>query len=255
MQRGEDMYKVILKAFFEVAEKAGLLNSSVKCVVLKPDFTRLPSREYALAKGREVIVHCEIEGGYGQAFTSKPKEFSGKIKDVLNMIYGDEGDRAVFFATLNAVLHKLKRIKGTIHCMEEEPEICGEEFASYLMSKFGKVKVAHIGYQPGHVKALVKHFGAENVYVTDLNPENIGCIKFGVKILSGFMNSEVLKKVDVACITGSAAVNGTLPELLELCEKYDVKPVLYGVTGKGIAKILDLDIFCPYGHDHFEVQI
>jgi len=244
------MYKTVLKVFSEVVKDAKLLDSSVNCVVLKSNFTKLPSREYALAKGKEVIVHCEIEGGCGQAFTSKPKEFSGKVKDAFNMIYGDEGDKAVFFATLNAVFHKLGRIEGTIHCIGEEPEKCGEEFASYLMLKFGKVKVAHIGFQPGHVKALIKHFGVKNVYVTDLNPENIGCIKFGVKILNGSMNSEVLRKVDVACITGSAAVNGTLPELLDLCDKYGVKPVLYGVSGKGIANILGLDVFCPYGHDY-----
>lgn len=248
------MYEIILKAFSEIVKNAGLLNSSVKCMVLKPDFTKLPSREYALAKGKEVIVHCEIEGGYGQAFTNKPREFNGKVKDVLNMIHGDEGDRAIFFATLNAVLHKIKRVKGTIHCIEEEPERCGEEFASYLISKFGKVKVAHIGYQPGHVKAFTKYFGPENVYVTDLNPENIGSNKFGVKILSGSMNPDILKKVKVACITGSAAVNGTLPELLELCEKHDVEPILYGVTGKGVAKILNIDIFCPYGHEKLKIK-
>jgi len=249
------MYETVFKVFSGVVKEAELLDFPVNCVVLKPNFTRLPSREYALAKGKEVIVHCEIEGGYGQAFTSKPKEFNGKVKDVLNMIYGDEGERAVFFATLNAVFHRLKRIKGTIHCMGEEPEKCGEEFASYLISNFGRVKVAHIGYQPGHVKALVKYFGVENVYVTDLNPENIGCVKFGVKILSGSMNSEVLRKVDVACITSSAAVNGSLPELLNLCDKYGVKPLLYGVTGKGIANVLGIDIFCPYGHDNLKTLI
>jgi len=248
------MYEYILKVFYQVVKDTKLLNSPINCVVLKSNFTRLPSREYALAKGREVIVHCEIEGGYGQAFTSKPREFSGKVKDVFDMIYGDEGDKAVFFATLNAVFHKLKRIEGTIHCIGEEPEKCGEEFASYLMSKFGRVKVAHIGYQPGHVKALVKYFSVRNVFVTDLNPENIGRIKFGVKILNGSMNSEVLRKVDVACITSSAAVNGTLPELLDLCDEYGVKPVLYGVSGKGIANILGLDIFCPYGHNYIRKQ-
>jgi uncharacterized protein (DUF4213/DUF364 family) len=109
--------------------------------------------------------------------------------------------------------------------------------------KFGKAKVAHIGYQPGHVKATSAKFN--KVYVTDLNLENVGKVKFGFKILDGSKNVDVIKKVDVACITGSAIVNGTLFKLLNCCEKYGVKYILYGVTIKGAARILGYNVFCP----------
>ncbi|MBS7610925.1 hypothetical protein KEJ27_01735 [Candidatus Bathyarchaeota archaeon] len=243
------MYDELYEEFYRIVRTNNLLSAKVKCIVPGGEVLRLPSGEYLAARGKEVIVHCEVEGGFGQAFTSFPKEFEGRVKDVLGFIYGDDWKRAIFFATLNAVLHKLNLIRGAVHCRESEPESCGEELVSYTLSRFGRVKVVHIGYQPGHVKALARSLGPERLYVTDLDPMNVGQIKFGVKILDGALNREVLGKVDVAYITGSTAVNGTLPELLELCELYGVKPVIYGVTGKGLAKLLKLEAFCPYGHD------
>lgn len=243
------MYNELYEKFLRIVKDNGLLSARVKCRVLAGDVLRLPSGEYLAARGREVVVHCEVEGGFGQAFTSFPRDFDGTVGDILEFVYGDDWKRAVFFATLNAVLHKLGVISGTIHCRESEPEICGRELVSYTLSKFGQVKIAHIGYQPGHVKALADLLGSEKIYVTDLDPANIGQVKFGVKILDGSLNEDILRKVDVAYITGSAAVNGTLPKLLELCKIYGVKPIIYGVTGKGLAELLKLESFCPYGHD------
>lgn len=243
------MYEELYEKFSKIVKASNLLSAKVKCVVLEGDALRLPSGEYLAARGEEVIVHCEVGGGFGQAFTSFPREFNGTVGDALDFIYGDDWMRAVFFAMLNAVLHKLGMVKGTIHCGEYEPEICGRELVSHILSKFGRVKIAHIGYQPGHVKALARLLGSEGVYVTDLDPANIGQVKFGIEILDGRLNQDVLRKVDVAYITGSAAVNGTLPELLDLCKVYSVKPVIYGVTGKGLANLLKLEVFCPYGHD------
>jgi len=241
------MYVQLKDKFLELINAAHLADERVECSVLGPDFVELPSNEYALMKGKEVIVDCRIKGFHGQAFTDTPKSFNGRMADVVEFALGDSGEKAIFFATLNAVMRKLGLIERTVHCKGVDAEKCGYLLAEEILTKYGKVKLAHIGYQPGHVKATSAMF--DTVYVTDLNPENIGKVKFGLKILDGSMNEDIIKKVDVACITGSAIVNGTLFKLLELCEKYGVKYILYGVTIKGAAKIFGYDVFCPLSRD------
>ncbi|MDI6819603.1 MAG: DUF364 domain-containing protein [Candidatus Hodarchaeaceae archaeon] len=259
------MYEKINGEFKKIVEKHKLQEKEVSCGIIAKGFSdrrprlsstpknfieqhfKLPSREYALAKGKEVLVRCKLEDHYGDAFTDEPKTFRGGIEDVCELLFGDKGDKAVFFATLNATLSYVGLIRGTVHCKGDEPRKCGERLAAYILENFGKVRVAHIGYQPSHVEACSKHFES---YVTDLDSENVGEVKFGRKILDGSANEEVIRKVDVACITGSTLASGTLPELIGWCETYGVKPVIYGVTSKGAAKILNLRHFCPYGHDH-----
>lgn len=211
---------------------------------LKVEFIRMPSNEYALVKGKEYLVRCRVGNGFGDAFTDMPKSYIGNLCDVIDLVYGDVGDRAIFFSTLNALLNHLKILNKTLHCIGRDPKKCGFRLAEYILNRFGRVKVAHIGFQPGHVEACSKYF---KIYVTDLNPENIGKNKFGIKIMDGELcNEDVLSKVDVACITGSTIINGTLFELIRWCLKYDVKPILYGVSICGAAKILKLEHFCPY---------
>jgi uncharacterized protein (DUF4213/DUF364 family) len=145
---------------------------------------------------------------------------------------------------LNAVFNHLGLVQGVLHCKGGEPKSCGEELAKYITKNFGRdVVVAHIGYKPEHVKACAKFFKS---YVTDLNPENVGKVRFGRKILGADKNEEVIKKADVACIAGSSIVNGTLPRLLDLCETHKTEPVVYGVSVSAAAKILHLKHFCPH---------
>ena len=94
------------------------------------------------------------------------------------------------------------------------------------------------------VKAVSDLF--DTVFVTDLNHENIGQLKFGNTIVDGALNEKIIQQVDVACITGSSIVNGALFQLLEWCKKYGVHPVLYGVTVKGAANLLGFEVFCPF---------
>lgn len=242
-----EFYRGIHDYFLTIMERNNYFEEKVVCRRLNPP-PKLPSEEYPLERGEEVILECKFMDCIGHSFTNKPYPFRGKIREIISFIFGDESRKAVFISTLNAVLNKTGILNGTVHCWGNEPELCGEEMAKFITEKYGRVTVAHIGYQPGHVKLLVRKLGPENVLVTDLNPRNIGKIKFGVKILDASKNEEVISKCTVALITGSSAVNGTLPNLLSKCLKHRVKPVIYGVTGKGIAKILGIKVFCPFGH-------
>lgn len=242
------MYTQLKEKFVELVSLSGFAEKTAECNILGANFVRLPSTEYALMRGKEFLVDCRINHHHGEAFTDSPRMFRGKVIHVANMaVGGDKDGRCVFFAALNAVLRAMNKIEKTIHCRGKDAEECGNLLAKHIFEKFGEVRVAHIGYQPGHVKATSAVFNT--VYVTDLNHENIGKAKFGVKIFDGSMNEEVIRKVDVACITGSAIVNGTLFRVLEWCDRYGVRCILYGVTIKGAAKILGYNTFCPLSYD------
>ncbi len=241
------MYKRVYEFFKRIVEREQLLQEKISCEILIPP-PKLPSKEYALEKGREVILQCRFRNSIGQAFTSKPKEYKGKIKDVLKMVFGKESEKAIFFSVLNAVFRELGFIEGTVHCKGVEAELCGVKMADYASKKFSKVKIVHIGYQPGHIKALINKFGEENVLVTDLNPENIGKSKFGTKIIDGSLNKQVITGAGIVFVTGSTIINNTLPEILKYCKIKGIEVLMYGVTGKAAAKILNIKNFCPYGH-------
>ncbi|MHA1838877.1 MAG: Rossmann-like domain-containing protein [Candidatus Ranarchaeia archaeon] len=257
------MDQEIMNRFQELVTDHGLLETRFSCTTLAKGYAntlphqtpngfslhyfRLPSEEYALVKGKEVLIRCRIGRYFGDAFTDAPQPMHGKLKEIFNLDLENSATRAVFFATLNTTLRKLGLIRKTVHCTEDTPIKCGKKLAHYIQTRFGKVRVAHIGYQPGHVKACAQFFKSQ---VTDKDPSNIGHKKFGRTVLSDQKNEEVIKTSDVVCITGSAAVNGTLSQLLEWCETYHAKPIIYGVTGKGLVKMQGLHGFCPFGRNN-----
>ena len=238
------MYARLKKKFLDIVASSGFADKKVVCRVLGADFVQLPSCEYTLMRGKEFLVDCRIEHFHGEAFSDNPRYFNGRVLDVAEMTLGDTGEKSVFFATLNALMRATGAIEGTIHCSGLDAETCGDRLAKYILKKFGKIRIAHIGYQPGHVKAISDLF--DTVFVTDLNHENIGKLKFGNTIVDGALNEEIIKQVDVAYITGSSIVNGALFQLLAWCKKYGVHPVLYGVTVKGAANLLGFEVFCPF---------
>jgi len=240
-------YILLREKFFDLVNLGGLADERAEYSILGPDFARLPSYEYALMRGKEVIVDCHLKGFHGQAFTDAPRLFEGRIVEAADMALGSSREKCIFFATLNAVMRRLGLIENTVHCRGADAEECGRLLAEHILARFGDVKIAHIGYQPGHVSATSKAF--DTVYITDLNPENVGKSRFGTTILDGSMNEDVIRRVDVACVTGSSIVNGTLFNILECCEKYGVKHIVYGVTVKGAAKILGYEVFCPLSRD------
>jgi uncharacterized protein (DUF4213/DUF364 family) len=201
------------------------------------------SKENVLITGKGLLVRGTFADCCGDSSAEDPKPFRGKLSEVCNMVFGKNPDRAVFFAALNVVYNYLRLNEAVVHCRGDEPKACGKLLAKYITKHFGKnAVVAHIGYKPEHVEACSKFRG----YVTDLDPENVGKVKFKKKILSADKNEEVIKNADVACISGSAIINGSLPHLLAWCERYGTVAIVYGVTASTAAKIMHLRHFCPY---------
>ncbi|VBB09748.1 Hypothetical protein LUCI_5046 [Lucifera butyrica] len=201
-----------------------------------------PDRDdYPLLKGKEVMMEARWGGGVGQAFTDQPGRFEGTLGEVLQLPLDTNFRRAVFVATLNAVLRSLNEVEATIHCKDKEPSLCAQKLPAYLQQHYGRPKIVFIGLQPGLIQAL-QNAGFE-LRVTDLNPENIGQIRCGVRIDNAAVNAVYVRWADLVLTTGSVLVNNTYQELQQ------GKPVIYyGVTAAGLAKLFGLSRICFCGH-------
>ena len=207
--------------------------------------------DFALLGGKEVMMEARFEGACGQAFTSSPGDYEGSLKDVLSLPLDSDFRRAVFVATLNAVLAYLGLIRGTRHCKDEDPELCGREVAAALAGEHPQARVGIVGYQPALLENVVRAFGPDRVRVTDLNPANVGRVRFGVEVWDGSSRTEELVAwADVLLVTGTTVVNATADRILALARNKGVEPIFYGVTVAGIAYLLGLKRMCPRGRDH-----
>jgi hypothetical protein len=101
-----------------------------------------------------------------------------------------------------------------------------------------------IGLQPRMVEALSRAFPLR---VTDLDPDNIGKEKTGIHIEGPHKARDNLLWCDVALVTGTTIVNGTVGEFL-----IQKPTIFYGVTISGTAKLLGLNHFCAYGRQRGE---
>jgi len=195
--------------------------------------------DYPLVKGKERMMEADFLGSRGQAFTDLYGIFKGTLSVVSGMRLDNNYRRGVFLATLNAVARKLGLVDKTVHCRDDAPPQCAKELVSHIRSSFGKPRVAMVGLQPRMVEALAKQL---EVRVTDLDPENVGTTKFGIRIGGREQTATNLDWCDVALVTGTTMTNDTFREIL--AEK---PTIFYGVTIAAPAHFLGLTRFCPYG--------
>ncbi|MGC8602824.1 MAG: Rossmann-like domain-containing protein, partial [Desulfomonilaceae bacterium] len=196
-------------------------------------------QDYPLIKGRERMMEAKFKDCCGQAFTDMYGDFSGDMDAVLNMELKNNFRRAVFLASFNAVTRYLRIADKTIHCKDEAPPLCARELVTYIRGKFGKPRIAMVGLQPRMVQSLSQQF---DLRVVDMDEDNIGQRKFGVKIGGPEETPENLSWCDLALVTGSALTNDTLKDLMGSKET-----LVFGVTIAGPAACLGLNRFCPYG--------
>jgi hypothetical protein len=214
---------------------------SIKARPLSPEeaIGNPEDKDYPLVKGKERMIQAEFKGFLGQAFTDMYGNYEGTLSEILSMDITNHFRRAIFTSTLNAVMRCVANLKGTIHCKDQDPPRCSQELIKYIYDRFGMVKIAMVGFQPRMVEALSKRF---EVKVTDLDADNVGKEKFGIKIEGPDKTSENLQWTDLALVTGTTFVNNTYSEFLLK------KPVIfYGVTVAGLAALASLERFCPYG--------
>ena len=194
--------------------------------------------DYALLKGREVMVEAVFKGYRGQAFTSTPRSFSGSLREVFDLDLSNPWNRTVFIAVLNAVMAYLGLVDRTVHCRNDYPLVCGRELSMHLRER-GASRVGLIGYQPAMLKSLVE--SGFRVRAADADPDNIGKVKFGVEIEAPDTDEDIISWSEASLVTGSVLVNGSLDNVIA---KYRDKIILYGVSCAAPAKILGLKRWC-----------
>jgi len=209
-----------------------------------------PNRQdYPLLEGREVMIEAQFKDSFGQAFTDRPHEFQGTLNDVLNLKLDTNDSRAIFDATVNAIMAYLDMITDVRHCHDEEPEKCAADIAQYILTNYGKVKVGLVGYQPAILENLVFALGAENVRCTDLNPKNIGTQKYGAEIWNGGTDTKCLITwSNLLLATSSTIVNDTYDGIKDEVAIQGKRLIIFGVTGAGIAALLGIERVCFQSH-------
>lgn len=240
-----DFYKDIKERFFNLIKEKNLMSSRVEVIsarTLTPqEVIGRPERDdFPLLKGKEVMIQADFKGSLGQAFTDMPGNYSGSLQEILAIPLDNNFEKAVFIATLNAVLRYLNYISKTVHCKDKEPAECAAHLVDYIKERFGDPRIAFIGMQPAMIEALAAYF---KIRVTDLDKDNIGKRKGGVLIESVLKTKEILSWADIILATGTTAANNTLPSLLI------EKPIIfYGVTIAGVAYLKGYEQYCFCGH-------
>jgi hypothetical protein len=201
-------------------------------------------RDYPILEGKERVIEASVLGARGQAFTDAPSDFTGRLRDVLEMPLMTNRARAVFIAAMNASLSYMNLVEGTLHCKNEEPEKCAAEIAA--AARRLKVRtIGLIGFNPAIADALVREFGPDNIGITDLNPANIGTSKYSVPLWNGRTQIALLiHSSQLILATGTTLINGTFDEIRRLAETGGKRLIVYGITGAGVCGLMNLKRWC-----------
>jgi len=237
------LYDIIKKEFVKLITENGLQGEKViiQATPLSPQqaIGNPEDKDYPLMVGVERLMQAEFRGSLGQAYTDMYGDFSSRLSDIVEMDLKNNFRRAIFISSLNAVMKHLGLITPTVHCKDNQPRECSYELVRYIEKNYGHPRVAMVGFQPRMVEALAKRF---ELMVTDMDEDNIGQEKLGVKIHDPSQTKSHLDWCDIALVTGSTIVNNTINQFIIS------KPVVfYGVSIAGAAKLLGLNHFCPFG--------
>jgi uncharacterized protein (DUF4213/DUF364 family) len=203
-------------------------------------------RDFPIILGKERVLEARVLEARGQAFTDSAREFVGLLDDVLRLDLTTNQSRAIYVATLNAVLAQVGMVTATVHCRDDDPEACGLEIVAGLRERHGRVHVGLIGFNPAIAESLVTAFGADHVVVSDLDPDNVGRSRFGVDIWDGRARTEdLLDAADVVLLTGTTLVNGTFDSIWDGTRARAKRCLIYGMTAAGVSKLLGFERICP----------
>ena len=207
-------------------------------------------QDYPILTGKEVMIEAECAGSFGQAFTDQPMDYVGTLADIFALPLDSTGNRALFIATLNAVLKKNRLADKTVHCKNEEPETCASMLMKWLQQKVKpEHKIGLIGLQPTMLEKLSATFGADQVLASDLDSKVIGTEKWGVAILDGEAdNQRIMDEADFVLVTGSAIVNGTFDDLYHYLQGENKPFAAFGNTISGVATLMDIPRVCFKAH-------
>ena len=249
---GVSILERVRKRFVEILDNEHLadIDVSVRVVPLTPKeaIGKPERRDFPIIVGKERVVEADILGTKGQAFTDSPQEYRGTLRDVVGLALTTNQERAVFVASMNAVLSHLGLVEATVHCKDEDPERCALEIAETVSARCGAVSVGLIGLNPAIAERLVDRFGAGQVRITDLCTDNIGKERFGVEVWDGASRTgDLVDNSDVVVFTGTTLVNATFDRIWELIQARGKRYLVYGITAAGVCHLTGIDRICPCG--------
>lgn len=242
----EELFNILLQQFGQILQQYQIENDEIsvfcKSLTAKEAIGNTKRQDYPIITGKDVMIQAEYKGSKGQAFTDSPSAFHGTLSDILKMdVIHNNHDRGIFIATMNAVMNYLGLCEGTVHCRTEGPELCAKDMLLYLKKNYTEVKkIALVGYQPALLEMLAKN-GYE-VRVMDMDPINIGQVRYGVLVEDGNEAYEEIVNffAELILCTGSTLCNGTITNYL------DLKPevLFFGITISGSVDFLGVKRVC-----------
>ena len=240
----DDIYEQLKNRVFDLWKNEGLLSEKIqiraRALSTKEAIGNPEHQDFPIQKGKEKLMQADFMGAGGQAFTDMYGDYEGTLEQVLQLPMENNHQRAVFVASLNAVLRHLGRIEGSIHCRDEEPVQCGKALVPYLKDRYSGARITQVGFQPRMVENLA---AAHPLRVLDMDPDNIGTQKFGVTIESAENTDDATGWADLLLVTGTTLANGSITSLV------DKKPIIfYGTTVAGAAHLMGWERFCPCSH-------
>ena len=75
--------------------------------------------DFPLQQGRERLMQADFSGALGQAFTDRFGDFKGPLREILAMPLENNYRRAIFVATVNAVMRHLGLADKTVGSVEK----------------------------------------------------------------------------------------------------------------------------------------
>lgn len=201
-------------------------------------------RDYPILAGKEIMLQAQFGSALGQAFTDAPSDFNGTLEEVLALDpENDAHSRGLLVASLNAVMRFTGDIDHTVHCRNDELELCAEAHAAHIRERFGNPRITLIGYQPALTARLSREF---SLRVLDMNPQFVGSTRSGITVEHGEKSyrEAVLEWPDLVLCTGSTLCNGSFVNFVDIG-----RPVIFfGISGAAAARIFGLERFCPMAH-------
>lgn len=244
--KAEIFYETLKKRFTDVLKENNIENDPVQIIcrslTAEEAIGKTKRQDFPIITGKDVMIQAEFRNCFGQAFTEAPTSFKGGLWEVMNMdIINEPHERGIFIAAVNAVMSYLDLCKGAVHCRTEGPEFCAKDMYQFLRENYpDRKRIGLIGYQPALLDML--SHSEYDIRVLDLNPANIGQIRYGVLVEDGskVYDDVVNRYADLILCTGSTVCNGTIVDYIDI----DTEVLFFGTTLSGSAVLMDLKRVC-----------